>query len=120
MSSPFTLGPFEQAVLAAILTLQDNAYGVTIHTRVAELVEPKTVSLGAIYVTLERLEEKGLVRSWRSDPLPERGGRAKRCYALEAAGEQALRDSAPAIQRMHEVLSQEFGGRRWKPVRARS
>jgi PadR family transcriptional regulator PadR len=119
MSTDAMLGPFEQAVLAAILTLQDNAYGVTIHTKVTQLVEPKTASLGAIYVTLERLEEKGLLRSWRSDPLPARGGRAKRCYALEAAGEQALRDSAPAIQRMHEILSQEFGGRRWKPVRAR-
>ena len=119
MSTEFTLGPFEQAVLAAILTLQGNAYGVTIQTKVAELVEPKTVSLGAIYVTLERLEEKGFLRSWRSDPIPERGGRAKRCYALAAAGERALRDSAPAIQRMHEVLSQEFGGRRWKPAPAR-
>jgi DNA-binding PadR family transcriptional regulator len=114
-----SLGQFEQLVLTAILTLRDQAYGVTIHEKVSALAATKRVALGAVYVTLDRLEAKRLIASWRSEPTPERGGRAKRCYQLEAAGERALRESADTVRRMHEVLSEEFGGRSWKPVRAR-
>jgi DNA-binding PadR family transcriptional regulator len=114
-----SLGQFEQLVLTAILKLGDEAYGVTIHSKVAELVDPKTVSLGAVYVTLDRLEDKGLVASWLTEPTPERGGRAKRCYRLEALGERALRESAATIRRMHEAITEAWGDRRWKPVRVR-
>jgi PadR family transcriptional regulator PadR len=114
-----TLGQFEQLVLTAVLTLRADAYGVSIHAKVTELAEPKAVSLGAIYVTLDRLEDKGLIASWLSDPTPERGGRAKRCYKLEAAGERALQESAATIRRMHEVLTEAWGHGRWKPARAR-
>jgi Transcriptional regulator PadR-like family len=58
-----SLGQFEQLVLTAILTLRGDAYGVTIHAKVEELAEPKDISLGAVYVTLDRLEDKGLVSS---------------------------------------------------------
>jgi PadR family transcriptional regulator PadR len=92
MARPDSLGQFEQLVLTAILTLRDEAYGVTIHSKVQELARPKAVSLGAVYVTLDRLEDKGMVASWLSDPTPERGGRAKRCYRLEALGERALQE----------------------------
>src|ERR1700680_2161440 len=101
------LGQFEQLVLTAILKLRADAYGVTIHAKVSELAEPKRVSLGAIYVTLDRLEDKGCIVSWLSDPTPERGGRAKRCYQLEAAGERALQESAATIRRLHEALTEE-------------
>src|SRR4051794_23092056 len=87
-----SLGQFEQLVLTAVLTLRDDAYGITIHAKVAQLARPKDVSLGAIYVTLDRLEDKGFVSSWLSDPTPERGGRAKRCYRLETLGERALQE----------------------------
>jgi len=103
------LGQFEQLVLTAILALQDDAYGVTIHARVAALSEPRSVSIGAVYVTLERLEQKGLVSSWLSEPTATRGGRAKRCFRLEAAGERALRDSARAIRRLHDALTAAWG-----------
>src|SRR5215831_8766911 len=83
MAAPDSLGQFEQLVLTAILSLRDDAYGVSIHSKVEELARPKSVALGAVYVTLDRLEDKGLVSSWLSDPTPERGGRAKRCYRLE-------------------------------------
>ena len=63
MAKTDSLGQFEQLVLTAILTLRDDAYGVTIHSKVEELARPKTVSLGAVYVTLDRLEDKGLVTS---------------------------------------------------------
>jgi len=118
MSREPSIGQFEQLVLTAILA-QPDAYGVTIHAKVAELVAPKTVSLGAVYVTLDRLEDKGLISSWLSKPTAARGGRAKRCYQLEALGERALHASAATIHRMHEVLVDEWGGRPWKPARAR-
>jgi len=120
MVGPDSLGHFEQLVLTSILMLRENAYGVTIHSRVLELAKPKAVSLGAVYVTLDRLEDKGLVASWLSDPTPERGGRAKRCYRLEALGEQALRESAVTAKRVWDGIAEVWGkewarewGKRW-------
>ncbi|MBV9157889.1 MAG: helix-turn-helix transcriptional regulator [Acidobacteriaceae bacterium] len=117
MPSIGSVGQFEQLVLTAILSLRDNAYGVTIHRKVRDLAQPKRISLGAIYVTLDRLEDKGFVCSWLSDPTSERGGRAKRCYRLEALGEQALRESAATALRISEAITQVLGAdwsRRWK------
>lgn len=114
-----SLGQFEQLVLTAILALRENAYGVTIHTKAAELARPRTVSLGAIYITLDRLEDKGLVSSWLSDPMPERGGRARRCYRLEAAGERALQAAAITAKRMWDDIARVWG-RDWARVRARA
>jgi len=114
-----SLGQFEQLVLTAILSLREDAYGVTIHEKVADLAAPKTVSLGAVYVTLDRLEDKGFIAWWLSDPTPERGGRAKRCYRLEALGERGLRESAETLRRMHDVLEAAWGDKRWKPARVR-
>jgi PadR family transcriptional regulator PadR len=121
MARPDSLGQFEQLVLTAILTLREDAYGVTIHSKVQELARPKAVSLGAVYVTLDRLEDKGLVASWLSDPTPERGGRAKRCYRLEALGERALEESAVTAKRVWDVIAEVWGkewvkqwGKRWE------
>jgi DNA-binding PadR family transcriptional regulator len=120
MAQPPSLGQFEQLVLAAILALREDAYGVTIHAKVEELARVKTVALGAIYVTLDRLEDKGLVASWLSDPTPERGGRAKRCYRLEALGERALEESAATAKRVWDTVAEIWGkewarewGKRW-------
>jgi len=112
MAKPDSLGQFEQLVLSAILMLREEAYGVTIHSKVQDLAQPKTVSLGAVYVTLDRLEDKGLVASWLSDPTPERGGRAKRYYRLEALGERALEESAVTARRMWEGIV-EVWGKEW-------
>jgi PadR family transcriptional regulator PadR len=116
MRSTESVGQFEQLVLAAVLELGAEGYGVTIHRTVSELAAPKTVSLGAIYVTLDRLEDKGFVSSWLSDPRPERGGRARRHYQLEAAGRRALKESAETAKRMYETVVRSWGTR-WKPVR---
>ncbi len=105
MAKPDSLGQFEQLVLTAILALREDAYGVTIHARVQELARPKTVSLGAVYVTLDRLEDKGLVTSWLSDPTPERGGRARRCYRLQAAGDRALQESVVTAKRVWDLVA---------------
>src|SRR5215469_5974924 len=112
MAKADSLGQFEQLVLTSILTLQEDAYGVTIHAKVLELARPKAVSLGAVYVTLDRLEDKGLVASWMSDPTPERGGRAKRCYRLEALGERALQESAVTAKRIWDSVA-EIWGKDW-------
>ena len=109
MAKPESLGQFEQLVLTAILILRDDAYGVSIHAKAQELSRPKAVSLGAVYVTLDRLEDKGLVSSRLSDPTPERGGRAKRCYQLEASGERALQESAVTAKRIWDVTSEVWG-----------
>ena len=118
-----SLGQFEQLVLSAIVALGNKAYGVTIHEKVEQLAQPKSVSPGAVYITLDRLEDKGLVRSWLADPTPERGGRRKRYYELQAAGERALEESLKAALRMVEVVQESWGGiqmperKRWKPIR---
>ena len=125
MPNASTVGQFEQYVLTAILSLREQAYGVTIHRKVGEIIGPRAVSLGAIYATLDRLEDKGLVASWLSDPTPERGGRAKRHYRVEAQGERALHESALAAKRVIDSLESLWGGdvwkpdRRWKPARQR-
>ena len=119
MARPDSLGQFEQLVLTAILKLGEDAYGVTIHAKVEELARPKAVSLGAVYVTLDRLEDKGLVASRLSDPTPERGGRAKRCYQLKALGERALEESAVTAKRIWDAVAESWGkevkqwGKRW-------
>jgi len=105
-------GQFEQLVLTAILSLREEAYGVTIHEKVEQLAHPKSVSLGAIYVTLDRLEDKGFVSSWLSDPTPERGGRSKRFYRLEALGERALQESAATAKRVWDSIV-EIWGKDW-------
>ncbi len=109
MGKTYSLGQFEQLVLTAILVLRDGAYGVTIHAKVDELAVPKRGSLGAIYVTLDRMEDKGLISSWMTDPTPERGGRAKRCYRLKKAGERALQESAATAKRICDVVAQVWG-----------
>jgi PadR family transcriptional regulator, regulatory protein PadR len=120
MAAPDSVGQFEQLVLTAILSLRENAYGVTIHSKVQELAQPKAVALGAIYVTLDRLEDKGFISSRLSDPTPERGGRAKRCYWMEALGERVLQESAVTAKRVWDSIVEIWGeemakewGKRW-------
>ena len=109
MAKPDSLGQFEQLVLTAVLSLREEAYGVTIHARVQELAQPRTVSLGAVYITLDRLEDKGMVASWLTDPTPERGGRAKRCYRLEALGARALQESSVTAKRIWDLVADAWG-----------
>ena len=110
-----SIGQFEQIVLTAVLALGDNAYGVTIHGHVERLSQPKRVSLGAVYATLDRLEDKGFVTSWLSEPTAERGGRSKRHYRLEVAGELALHESAMAAKRICDTVERFWGANAWNP-----
>jgi PadR family transcriptional regulator, regulatory protein PadR len=118
-----SIGQFEQLVLTAIVRCGDSAYGVTVHEVVEELSARRSVALGAVYSTLDRLEDKGLISSWLSDPTPERGGRSKRHYRLETNGERALRESVLTARRICETLEHAWGtaiwDRKWKPARQR-
>jgi hypothetical protein len=69
------LGEFEQMVLLAVLRLRDDAYGVTIRAEIAKRTG-REIARGALHTTLDRLEEKGCLRSRMGDPTPQRGGRA--------------------------------------------
>lgn len=84
------LGEFEEIVLLAILKLGSDAYGTTIRDIIEEATE-RSVSVGALYATLDRLERKKFVRSWQGEATAERGGRAKRYFAIEALGKGALK-----------------------------
>ena len=113
MSKSAGIGQFEQVVLTAIVDLADTAYGVTIHRAVARLSKPRSVSLGAVYATLDRLEDKKLIASWLSDPTPERGGRSRRHYRLEPAGMRALHESVLMAKRICERIESAWGEAIW-------
>jgi DNA-binding PadR family transcriptional regulator len=90
-------------VLLAILRLGDEAYGVTIRREIAECTEREPAP-GALYTTLDRLEEKGLVASTYGDPTPERGGRAKRYFTVTTRGVRAVARAQRAYQRLLKGL----------------
>lgn len=97
------LGEFEQLVLLAIAHLEGEAYGVPIVEEI-ERRTGRTVARAAVYITLRRLEEKGFVSSWMSDPTPERGGKPRRYVKLTADGARALREARRASERMWQGL----------------
>jgi PadR family transcriptional regulator PadR len=103
MARQANLGEFEQLVLLAILRLPDEAYGVSIRTEIADQTG-RRVAPGALYTTLDRLEDKGLVTSCLGPPSPERGGRAKRYYEVTVSGTSAIARAQQAYRRLLEGL----------------
>ena len=93
------LGAFEQAVLLAVWSLADDAYGRAI-LRGAQAALDRQAAAGAVYATLDRLEQKALVTSRLEEGTPSRAGRARRYYRLTAAGIKALNESKAAIEQM--------------------
>ena len=102
------LGSLEYIVLLALVRLGPNAYGMTVRREI-ETRAGRNLSIGAVYATLERLEAKRYVSSVIGEPTAERGGRAKRHFRIEAAGERALKASEDAMRRMSAGLK-----RRWE------
>lgn len=105
------LGEFEQLVLLAILHLGDDVYGVPIVDEI-ERRTGRRVAQAAVYITLRRLEQKGLLTSWMSEPTAERGGKARRCVKVSRAGVTLLRDSRHALDKMWRGLDPELKGNR--------
>lgn len=104
-----TLGEFEQMVLLAILHVGEGAYGVPVTDEI-ERRTGRDVSPSAVYVTLRRLERKGLVSSRMSDPLPERGGKPRRLVEVEPEGLRLLRESRERMEAMWRDLDVSTGG----------
>jgi PadR family transcriptional regulator, regulatory protein PadR len=97
------LGEFEQLLLLAVLRLDQTAYGTEI-ARELETRAGRTVSRGALYTSLDRLEDKGLVR-WRAVAGgPERGGLPRRLYSVTPAGVASLRAARDTLRRMWRGL----------------
>lgn len=92
------LGDYEEIVLLAIAGFSERAYGVPIRQRIEEA--GRKTSVGALYVTFERLETKGLIESWEGEATPQRGGRAKKYFRVTGAGHDALRQSEATRSRM--------------------
>jgi PadR family transcriptional regulator PadR len=103
MPSRDYLGEFEHIIVLALLRLEDRAYGVTVRQEI-EIRTRRGVSIGAVYATLDRLETKGYVESYRGDPTPERGGRSKRFFRVTAKGVAAVNRTHRALQSMIEGL----------------
>ncbi len=87
----------EELLVLTVWRLQQDAYGLSIRRQVAKLLDRK-VSVGAVYIPLERLARKGLLSSWESEPTAQRGGRRKRFYKLTPTGLAALN----TVRRIHE------------------
>ncbi len=98
------LGEFEALVLAALLRLGDEAYGVSIRGEI-ECCTGREPSIGAVYTALNRLEKKGLVASRLGEPTAERGGRAKRYFEARPEGRDALAEMVRAIDAITRDLA---------------
>ena len=97
------LGDFEQLVLLGVLRLDEGAYGAAIRQEIHER-SGRDVSINAVYTTLDRLESKGLLRSWVGEPTAQRGGRRRKFYGLRPAGLAALRLAYHAFRSMADGL----------------
>jgi PadR family transcriptional regulator PadR len=103
------LGAFEQAVLLAVVRLDENAYGRAILKEVQTRLE-RDVAAGAVHATLERLERKRVVSSRLGSGTPVRGGRARRFYRLRPNGLRALNDARAAVDSLWQGLKWPLKG----------
>ena len=97
------LGEFEMLVLAATIRLGGDAYGTSIRRELKERAG-RAVTVGALYATLTRLEDKGLLAARTGESTPQRGGRAKRFFDVTPLGRSRLEQSVSALHRMTEGL----------------
>lgn len=109
------LGDLEQVVLFAIVRVGGPAHGTELIEEIEEHTG-RTVSPGALYTVLDRLEGKGLVASWIGDSTPDRGGRRRKVYKLLPEGARALKDwysgireIASGMQAKLDRLAEEAG-----------
>ena len=97
------LNEVDQLVMLALVRLDSSGYGVTIKAEI-ENRSGRSVSMAAVYSSLDRLERRGYAESWLSDPTSERGGRAKKHFKITAAGATQLRDARGTMAKMWEGL----------------
>jgi DNA-binding PadR family transcriptional regulator len=98
------LGEFEYLLITAAAALGAEAYGAAIREEI-ESATGQRCSIGALYTTVDRLETKGLLKTWMGDATPQRGGRAKRMVRVTPKGVQAAKDFYDAVTRVSRGVS---------------
>ncbi len=98
------LGEFEYLLITAAARLGDEAYGAAVREEIATTTG-RRCSIGALYTTVDRLETKGLLKTWMGDATPQRGGRAKRMIRVTAKGAKAAKDFYRAVTRVSQGVS---------------
>lgn len=101
------LSRIEEIILLTVYELEEDAYGIKIKERIEELVNKK-YSIGAIYVPLERLYDKGLLKYSTSKPSPERGGRRKKVFKISSSGMKALLEIKKHQEKIWEGIAITF------------
>ena len=107
MAKSNRLGEFEQLALLAVMRLGGNANGATIQ-RELEGTAGREASISAIYITLTRLESKGLVSSWMGQPEEVRGGKARRYFRVEPEGLTTLNTARNRLLSMWNGLEHQI------------
>ncbi len=92
------LGEFEYLLISAAVGLGEDSYGAAIRQEI-ETITGRKCSIGGLYTTIDRLETKGLLKTWMGDATPQRGGRAKRMVRVTPEGVRAARDFYETVTR---------------------
>jgi DNA-binding PadR family transcriptional regulator len=103
------IGEFEYLLISAAARLGDGAYGAAIREEIA-LATGRSCSIGALYTTVDRLQTKGLIKTWMGEATPQRGGRAKRMIRVTPKGVQAAKAFYDAVRRVSRGVAWETGG----------
>jgi PadR family transcriptional regulator, regulatory protein PadR len=101
------IGEFEQLVLLALFRLGNGAYGASILRELQERTG-REIAIGALYMTLGRLEAKKMICSYTGEPTPQRGGRRRKHYLMDTAGQQALGRAYRTLRSMAEGLEKQL------------
>ena len=101
------LGEFEQVVLLSLLRLGNGTWGAAIRRDIQDRIG-RELPVSVVYVTLQRMERKGFVKSYVGEPTQERGGRRRRHYLIDTLGEQALGRSYRSLRKMAEGLEEKL------------
>jgi DNA-binding PadR family transcriptional regulator len=108
MPTNIFIGEFEQLVLLTLLKLGDQPYALPLRNELSRIAR-RDVSRGALYRTLDRLEEKGFLRWEVEDKVPDRGGHPRRRFRVAPAGLRALRASRRTLQGLWSGLEEVLG-----------
>src|SRR5262245_10011536 len=100
------LGEFEELTLLAIRAIDPPVYAVPVQRFIAAATG-RDVVMGAIYAALDRLEDKGLLRSSLGEPTPERGGKRKRLFAIAAEGVRLVKDLRRVRERIWRAIEEK-------------
>jgi PadR family transcriptional regulator, regulatory protein PadR len=98
------LGEFEYLLITAAAGLADEAYGAAIREEI-ESTTGRKCSIGALYTTIDRLETKGLLKTWMGEATAQRGGRSKRMVRVTPKGVLAAKDFYEAVMRVSQGAS---------------